>query len=270
VTIVDTDPATTIDGPETVSTVLDVMSGVEGIVVATPSSTHAEVIESLLGFDVPIFVEKPLTTDVDSAARIARLAPGSVFVMDKWRYHPAVTTIRDLVTAGRLGRISVIETTRVQHGMPHTDVDCSWILLPHDLAIAFEITGHHADALRATGRLEGGQIVGCDAEFSLGEDIIMRSSFGIDAAESLRTVRVIGDRAMATLGDGWSDHIVITELDDDSIEETIETPGRLPLEAELADFIDHLAGGPPPRSSVIDGATAVATIIEVRRLAGAT
>ncbi|MGH2726888.1 MAG: Gfo/Idh/MocA family protein, partial [Actinomycetota bacterium] len=57
----------------------------DGVVVATPTATHAEVVEALLAFGVPIFVEKPLTSDPGSARRIAALAGDRVFVMDKWR-----------------------------------------------------------------------------------------------------------------------------------------------------------------------------------------
>jgi len=42
----------------------------------------------------------------------------------------------------------------------------------------------------------------------------------------------------------------------------------MPLHDELAAFLDHLNGGPPPLASVADAARAVETIAEMRRLAG--
>src|SRR5215467_15769174 len=51
------------------------MSAVQGIIVATPASTHATVIDQILDRGVPIFVEKPLTTDTQSAVRLTELAP---------------------------------------------------------------------------------------------------------------------------------------------------------------------------------------------------
>ncbi|MFN2492599.1 MAG: Gfo/Idh/MocA family protein [Pyrinomonadaceae bacterium] len=69
-----------------VETVADLPT-VAGLIVATPTSTHAAVIESLLERNVPIFTEKPLTCDRESAFRLARKAPHRLFVMDKWRYH---------------------------------------------------------------------------------------------------------------------------------------------------------------------------------------
>src|SRR5205814_1063916 len=69
---------------------------VSGLVVATPTSTHAEVIESLLELNVPIFTEKPMTADRESAFRLARQAPNRLFVMDKWRYHAGIEMLRDI------------------------------------------------------------------------------------------------------------------------------------------------------------------------------
>src|SRR5215212_9753121 len=69
---------------------LDELPDVAGAVVVTPTATHAEVVESLLDRDVPVFVEKPLAPDADTARRLAALGEGRLFVMDKWRYHPGV------------------------------------------------------------------------------------------------------------------------------------------------------------------------------------
>ena len=46
----------------------------------------------------------------------------------------------------------------------------------------------------------------------------------------------------------------------------METPGELPLLAELRAFVEHLGGGPPPKSSAREGAEIVAVIERLRRL----
>ena len=43
---------------------------------------------------------------------------------------------------------------------------------------------------------------------------------------------------------------------------------ELPLLRELRAFVEHLRGGPPPRSSAREGAEIVETIAELRSLAG--
>src|SRR6476661_5781395 len=45
-----------------------------GFVVATPTVTHAAVVESLLARRKPVFVEKPLTSNVEDARRLCAAA----------------------------------------------------------------------------------------------------------------------------------------------------------------------------------------------------
>lgn len=80
------------------------LPNVAGLIVATPASTHAAVIESLLERGVPIFTEKPMVADRESAFRLARQAPHHLFVMDKWRYHPGVEMLRDIARTEELGK----------------------------------------------------------------------------------------------------------------------------------------------------------------------
>jgi hypothetical protein len=42
----------------------------------------------------------------------------------------------------------------------------------------------------------------------------------------------------------------------------------MPLELELRAFLEHLIGGPPPRSSADEGILGVQRIAELRQLAG--
>src|SRR5580693_3506679 len=63
-------------------------AGVDGFVVATPTSLHAETVTALLRFRRPIFCEKPLANNLDAARLLVQTGGDRIFVMDKWRYHP--------------------------------------------------------------------------------------------------------------------------------------------------------------------------------------
>jgi hypothetical protein len=45
--------------------------------------------------------------------------------------------------------------------------------------------------------------------------------------------------------------------------------GEMPLLRELRAFVDHVRGGPPPRSSAAEGLLVVERIAELRHMAGA-
>jgi predicted dehydrogenase len=244
-------------------------AGVDGVVVATQTTAHLETVEEALGLGVPVYVEKPLCTDPGEADRLADLGGDRLFVMDKWRYHPGVLRLAELGRAGALGEVQLLKTTRVGWGNPHPDVDCVWILAPHDLAIGLEILGRLPPPSAAVAQTEGGRPVSL---VGLLEDD--RSAHVLDVSERsparTRRVELHCEGGVAVLGDGWDEHVSLYRRRDGGapVEERLATPGELPLLAELRAFVEHLAGGPPPRSSAAEGARTVETLAQLRALAG--
>lgn len=243
---------------------------VDGAVVATPTNTHAAVIEELLERGVPVFTEKPLTADAARAARLAQLAAQHLFVMDKWRYHPGVEMLAVIARSGELGPVLGLRTTRAQWGNPHRDVDGVWILAPHDLAIALEVLGHLPAPQSATGEQVNGTVTGLIG--LLGPEPWFVCEVSTRHPEYRREVRLHCRAGVAILNDGYNDHLqIVRSADPYESQPNIERrpiSTELPLLRELRAFVEHLDGGPPPRSSAAEGAAMVAAIAELRALAG--
>lgn len=244
---------------------------VAGVVVATPTNTHAEVLEEALVLEVPVFVEKPLTNDPVSARRLATAAAERLFVMDKWRYHPGVELMRDLVLSEHLGAPLGVATTRIGWGNPHPDTDSIWILAPHDLSIGREVFGRSLEPVSAVVDTPNGYPTGLTA--LLGGSPWQTLTLSTRSPERRREVDLLCDNGIARLEDGYSDAVLVYRQAD-PFESTLPTPERhpisteLPLLRELRSFVEHLQGGPPPRSSAEDGAVMVETIATLRSLAG--
>lgn len=243
---------------------------VEGIVVATPTKTHAAVVEEALAREVPVFVEKPLTDDLAAADRLAAAAPERLFVMDKWRYHPAVELLAELARTQELGRVLGLRTTRNGWGNPH-DVDSVWILAPHELAIGLEILGTLPATRSAVAAVQDGYAFGLVAV--LGEDPWHALELSSRSPERRREITLLCEDGIAVMQGGYGDGVRIFRVADSS-DTTLPEPelrpvsSELPLLRELQAFVEHLAGGPPPRSSAAEGAAAVRRIAELRALAG--
>lgn len=257
-------------GASAVVSAVDELADVDGLVVAVPIPVHAEVVDSVVGRGVPIFVEKPLSADPLWARHIAATAGDRVFVMDKWRYHPGIELLRDIARSGELGPVVGLETVRTGWGSPHDDIDGIWHLAPHDLSIVNEILGllpepRHARADRADGTPAG--IVGF-----LGDDPWVRVEVGTRSTRRIRSVTLRCRDGIAALMDGYADHLEILRGYPlrDTEPEPVRRPFRfeMPLLRELRAFVDHLSGGPPPRSSAAEGAGVVTALAELRRLAG--
>lgn len=245
------------------------LGAIDGVVVATPTATHAEVVEEALGLGVPVFVEKPLTADVDSARRVAAIAPERLFVMDKWRYHPGVLELARIARSGELGPVVGIHARRVSVGHPYADVNAVWILAPHDLSIALEVLGQVPEPRGAVPELAAGELAGLTAV--LGDSPWLVIEVSTLAPAHRRELRLVCEGGFAQLDGGYAEHVIVGrvgEIEKDALERR-PISSEMPLLAELRVFVEHLGGGPPPRSSAADAVTIVERVAATIDLATA-
>jgi predicted dehydrogenase len=243
---------------------------VAGVVVVTPTTTHAEVLGALLERDVPIYCEKPLTDDPATALALVRSAPDRLFVMHKWRYHHGVRELARIARSGELGHVEGLRSTRVGWGNPHGDVDGVWMLAPHDLSIALEVLGEIPTPRAAAAERSGGLVTGLVGV--LGEAPWLAIDVSIAHGLRRREVRLICDGGVAVLGDSYASEVLVLRGDLQGQvsrdEEHRPVSDELPLFSELRAFVHHLRGGPPPLSSAADGLAEVRAIGRLRELAG--
>jgi predicted dehydrogenase len=124
--------------------------GATAVVVATPTSTHAEVAEELLSGGADVLVEKPMTVTLEEADRLISIARSKGRVLQVGhieRFNPAVVAVLPLVTEPKF-----IEAHRLGVFVPRAlDVDVVLDLLVHDLDIALEIVKKPVTAIHAVG-----------------------------------------------------------------------------------------------------------------------
>jgi predicted dehydrogenase len=157
----------------------------------------------------------------------------------------------------------------VGRGSIHDDVDAVWVLAPHDLAISLEVLGAIGPPEAAVGHWLGNELEHLSALLR-GEGGWHVLEVSSRSPERRREIELHCDEGVAVLADGWDQHLTVRrDGSEDGEEERIETPGELPLLAELRAFVEHVRGGPPPRSSAADGAAIVSAIAELRSLSRA-
>jgi len=259
------------NGAHTIVPTIDAAPEAQGVVVAVPTTRHAAAVRAALDRGRPIYCEKPLAASVGEAEEIVARASERIFVMDKWRYHPGIEALAAIVRSRELGAPVGLHSTRVGWTRRTGDVNGVWHLVPHDLAIGLEILGAIPAPRAAVVERIGGAVVGMQA--ILGQTPWL----SIDASERRpahrREVRLVCEHGVASLADSYSDHIQVMRFSD---AETREPPaperraisGEMPLLRELAAFLDHIDGGPPPKSGAADGLTVVRTIAALLALAG--
>jgi predicted dehydrogenase len=248
--------------------------GIDGVIVATPTSTHGAVIRQVLELlpSAPVFTEKCLAPSAREAAELAVLGGNRLFVMDKWRYHPGIELLRDLVLSGEFGRVRSIRLVRRSENTKHVDVDPVWILLPHDLSITLELLGDIPRPQAARGISDGTWATEVSA--LLGDDPFVTIDISGRALTRDRSVTIQFEDAVVALADSDASSLQVVRRpvragDDELCVEELPFAARMPLRAELEVFLAYLRGeGPSPRSSAAEGAKIVENISIIRQLAG--
>jgi predicted dehydrogenase len=201
----------------------------------------------------------------DSAERLAAAAGERIFVMDKWRYHPGIEALAQIARDGELGPTVGLRTTRVGLGHSHRDVDAVWILAPHDLSIGLEVLGELPPVRAAAAEVIDGEATGLVAV--LGERPWLTLDVSTSSDIRRRAIQLICEEGTACLTDGYADRIEVGRgLGEVRTPRPIST--ELPLLRELRAFVEHLDGGPPPRSGIDDAVEIVRRVEQLHAAAG--
>lgn len=258
-------------GATTIVATVEEMPEVDGIVIATPSTDHTRQIRAVLPRCVPVFVEKPMTTDLDAARRLVDEAGERLFVMHKWRYHPGVEMLGEIARRGELGVVEGLRLTQIGWGNPHHDCDIVWHLVPHCLSLAIGVLGSLPDPMSAVASV-GDDGYALDMMALLGPRPTVSLHVSARSPEKIRVFTLVGRDGVATLDGGYTDHVTIAREDstnpDAPVVERRSISTEMPLLRELRDFVSHVGGGPPPRCSAMEGLEVVAAIDTLRRQAG--
>ncbi|MCX6358254.1 MAG: Gfo/Idh/MocA family oxidoreductase [Armatimonadetes bacterium] len=128
--------------------------GVDAVVIATPAETHFEIARSALAAGKDVFVEKPITLDLEQGAwlvREARTKGRILMVGHVLEYHPGVVALADMVQSGRLGRVQYVYSHRLSLGKIRREENALWSFAPHDIAVIVRLMGGMPIQVTATG-----------------------------------------------------------------------------------------------------------------------
>jgi predicted dehydrogenase len=239
----------------------------DGVLLATPVRTHAQLAVRVLEAGKHCFVEKPLALSVLDAERVvqaARSAGRVLMVGHLLEYHPGIRRLAELVRAGELGTVHYIYTNRLNLGQLRADENALWSLGAHDVSVVLALAGEEPYELDARGE--------CYMRAGI-EDVVfafLRFPSGLAAHLHLswldphkeRRLTVVGSRRMATFDDMELERKLT--IYDKGFDESAESwgeyitrsgdatspriPNAEPLRLECEHFVECIASGGTPRS----------------------
>ena len=112
---------------------------VDAVVVATPTSTHADIAGSAINAGKHVLVEKPIAGSLSDATELCSAADKNGVVLmvgHVFLFNPSFHTAKKYIQSGQLGHVRYLSMTRTNLGPVRRDVNAAWDLASHDVSIA--------------------------------------------------------------------------------------------------------------------------------------
>ncbi|HSG82616.1 MAG TPA: Gfo/Idh/MocA family oxidoreductase [Gemmatimonadota bacterium] len=238
---------------------------IAGVAIATPAETHGRLVRQALLAGKDVLVEKPLCLSVPEGRELVALARerGRVLMVGHllW-YHPAVLKLKEMVSAGELGRVQYIYSNRLNLGRIRREENILWSFAPHDISVILGLLDEMPDGVEAQG---GNYLHPRIADVTTS---LLSFPSGVKAHIFVSWLHpfkeqklvVVGDKKMAVFDDTqevhnkltlyphsieWNDHVPIARKAEG--EPVSFQPGE-PLRAECEHFLECIEGRGNPRT----------------------
>jgi len=239
----------------------------EAISIVTPTTTHHAVALFSLQAGRDVFIEKPITENLDEARELIRESDERGCILQVGhleRYNPAITAASGLITKPRF-----IEAERLSPFLGRaTDVDVTIDLMIHDIDIVTGIVQSGVKSISAagdsviTGRLDAAKAW---IEFDNGCRALVTASRL--AAEKVRRLKIHQDDSYISI-DYQAQEVRRYYKGADGIAfDVIKPESREPLKEELKDFVSCVQKRSCPMVSGREALQALEIVLKINEMA---
>lgn len=243
---------------------------VDGVVIAAPAVSHAELATEALVAGKHVFVEKPLAlraADAERVCDIAKRMGRTLMVGHLLQYHPVFVRLRELVEEGLIGRVHYLYSNRLNLGRIRREEDILWSFAPHDISMILSLVRAEPEKVSAIGarylHKTIADVTTTHLSFPGGEQAHVFVSWLHPFKE--QKLVVTGDRGMLVFDDGqpWPSKLTHFEHRIDWHQgvprpvraegQPVSVPEDEPLELECRHFLDCISSGATPRTDGREG-----------------
>jgi len=264
----------------------DLLERVDAVSVATPTTTHLEVVAECLRRQVHVLVEKPLAGDLEQAHQIVHLARQASVVLQVGhieRFNPAFLELQSVladlpVIALNAQRLSPFDTS-------NTDTDVVLDLMIHDIDLVLALFGGGIEAIQACARSARTALpdyVVATLTVARGPMATLTASrvtehkvrlLEITALDAYVEVDLLGKTISIyrrTLPEYLANHQRPLRYRQENVVERIYIPTAEPLLLQLQDFIRCVREGNQPKVTAEDGLRALELAARIREQSAVT
>jgi predicted dehydrogenase len=119
-------------------------SNVDGVIIATPISTHFKIAKHVLESGVSVLIQKPMAMSSEECSVLENIAKAkglALMVAHTFLFTSSVRELKNLIINGSLGEIKHFDSVRINLGLFQRDSNVVWDLAPHDFSILSYLVG---------------------------------------------------------------------------------------------------------------------------------
>jgi UDP-2-acetamido-3-amino-2,3-dideoxy-glucuronate N-acetyltransferase len=257
---------------------------ISAVAIVTPATTHYELAKKALEAGKHVFVEKPMTLNLDHAQELCRLAKAKkrkLMVGHLLQYHPVFGRLKELVHTGALGQMQYLYSNRLDLGKIYTKKDVLWNLAPHDLSMILSLVGSIPTKINATASCNLRDGVSDFATIHMNFPNKVKAHLSVSWLNPFKEQKltVVGSKGMAVFDDTqieWKEKLAMythkIEMKSDSIITVKEAPQFIevkksePLRNECQHFINCIEQNQTPITDGEEALRVIEILIQARAL----
>lgn len=207
----------------------------DGVIIASPSATHAELALPYIRAGIATFIEKPMATSVADAQRIREAAQHTqtaVFIGHLQLFNPAFQAALDVLPA--LGPIQYVHCDSANDN-PRADSSVLWDWSPHDLAMARAVFAAEPTCVQAWSLTGTENIQAAVSRYQFGAASLVSVMSWLSLIRRTQ-VTICAEQGVLIFDDRAQRKLVLHQRD--GIVSHPGYEGELPLTRELRAFLD--------------------------------
>lgn len=142
-----------IDITEDFQSILD-NKEINAICIALPAELHYRFAKLALENNKDVFVEKPITLNIDEAEELIKIASERkkiLMVGHILHYHPCIEKIKIMINDNKIGKIKSITSNRLSLGIFRKCENVLWSFAPHDISVILGLCENIPEKVLSTG-----------------------------------------------------------------------------------------------------------------------
>jgi UDP-2-acetamido-3-amino-2,3-dideoxy-glucuronate N-acetyltransferase len=249
---------------------------IDGVVIASPSSTHYKIAKETLLAGKNVYVEKPMAQNLAEAEDLNEIAQKNELILmvgHLLMYHPAVNKLKSIIESGELGEIQFINSDRRNFNRnQRRDSNVMWDLAPHDFSMMAYLLSMEPEEILSvrSWSCEDDYVIDVahiDFRFPGNIGAHIHNSWLDPQKQALLTVN--GSKKTAVLNDTFKENkleIYSRSADGSMMVEKPSYSNDEPLRLECKHFLDCIETRTVPTSDGVNGSSVVKYLEECQKL----